>query len=126
MSDVIKILIIDDEKAIVDILKRRFERMNFLVITAYDGLKGIETLRREKVDIVVCDIKMPKGISGVEVLKAAKKYNPSVQFVAISGHLISDKLIQSIMKGGASLFIKKPFISLGKVTKQIADLVEKK
>ena len=124
MSKAKKILIIDDETTIVYILKRRFERIGFSVYTAFDGLEGIDTIRNEKIDIIVCDIKMPKGITGVDVLHAAKKYNPSAPFVAISGHLSSDESVQGIMKEGASLFIKKPFPSLGETAQQIADLVE--
>jgi DNA-binding NtrC family response regulator len=119
-----RILIIDDEETIVDILRRRFERMGFSVATAFNGLQGIDTLRNEQVDVIVCDIKMPKGVSGIDVLYAAKKYNPNARFVAISGHLVSDESVQGIMKGGAALFIKKPFPSLGEITQQIADLVE--
>ncbi|MFQ5709141.1 MAG: response regulator [bacterium] len=122
MSDPRKILIIDDEEVIVDILKRRFTRMGFNVSTAYDGLQGIDALKKEPVDVVVCDIKMPKGVSGVDVLYATKKYNPDASFVAISGHLVSNKSVNAIMDGGATLFVKKPFSSLGEVTRRIAKL----
>lgn len=123
MNQTKKILIIDDEAVIVDVLKRRFERMGYSVATAFNGLEGIEAIKQEKVDVVVCDIKMPKGVSGIEVLTASKKYNPNVRFVAISGHLLSDESIQGIMERGASLYVKKPFPSLGEVTQQIADLL---
>jgi DNA-binding NtrC family response regulator len=123
MNETKKILIIDDEAVIVNILKRRFERMGFSVATALNGSEGIETLRHEKVDLVVCDIKMPKGISGMDVLNASKKYNPNVRFVAISGHLLSDESVEGILKDGASMYVKKPFPSLGEVTQQIADLL---
>ncbi|MFQ5824260.1 MAG: response regulator [bacterium] len=126
MSESKNILIIDDEEVIIDILKRRFARMGFSVSTAFDGLQGIEVIKKENIDVVICDIKMPKGISGVEVFNATKKYNPKARFVAISGHLFSDESIQGIIKDGASLFIKKPFPSLGEVTQKIAALVESK
>lgn len=121
-----KILIIDDEKVIVDILKRRFERMGFEVEIAFDGITGIDALKNNHIDVIVCDIKMPKGVSGIDVLNAAKKYNPDARFVAISGHLVSDESVQGIMRGGASLFVKKPFPSLTEVTQKIASLVEEK
>lgn len=124
MNEQKKILIIDDEEIIVDILRRRFQRMGFVVATAFDGLQAIDALKSEPVDIVVCDIKMPKGITGVDVLYATKKYNPKARFVAISGHLISNDSVDQIMRGGATLFVKKPFSSLGEVTQQIASLAE--
>lgn len=119
-----KILIIDDEKVIVDILKRRFQRMGFVVTTAHDGLEGINAIKNEPIDLVVCDIKMPRGVSGVDVLYATKKFKPNARFVAISGHLVSNKSVDEIMKGGATLFVKKPFSSLSEVTQQIARLAE--
>ncbi len=118
-----KILIIDDEETIVDILKRRFERLGFTVFSEYDGATAIEVLKKEMVDLVLCDVKMPNGISGSDVLKAAQIHNPTSQFVAMSGHLNSHKSVKSIMKDGASVFIKKPFPSLTEVTQQIASLV---
>ena len=118
-----KILIIDDEETIVDILKRRFERLGFTVFSEYDGATAIEVLKKEMVDLVLCDVKMPNGISGSDVLKAAQTHNPTCQFVAMSGHLNSHESVESIMKDGAAVFIKKPFPSLTEVTQQIASLV---
>lgn len=118
-----KILIVDDEETIVDILRRRFERLGFTVFTECDGATAIETLKTQVVDLVVCDVKMPNGVSGFDVLKAAQIHNPKSRFVAISGHLLSDELVDSIMKEGATIFIKKPFPCLTEVTQQIANLV---
>ena len=118
-----KILVVDDEDVIVDILRRRFESMGFSVISSFDGREGIEILKREKIDLVVCDVKMPNGVTGQDVLHAAKKTNPDVSFVVISGHLFSDKCVEEMMQAGANLFIKKPFPSLKETTTQIADLI---
>ena len=118
-----KILIIDDEETIVDILKRRFERLGFMVYSECDGAPAIEVLKKEMLDLVVCDVKMPNGISGSDVLKASQTYNPGTKFVAMSGHLNSHESVESIMKDGASVFIKKPFPCLTEVTRKIASLV---
>ncbi len=97
--------------------------MGFSVVTALDGLKGIELIKHENLNLIVCDIKMPNGVSGMDVLKAMHKYNPDVHFVATSGHLSSDKDVQKIMENGATMFVKKPFPSLKEVTEKIARLV---
>jgi len=123
MNEQKKILIIDDEQAIVDILQRRFERLGFTVFSEYDGAMAIEVLKKEMIDLVVCDVKMQNGISGSDVLKAAQTHNPTSQFVAMSGHPDSHESVESIMKNGASVFIKKPFPSLTEVTQQIASLI---
>ena len=123
MSENKKILIIDDEEIIVDILKRRFERMGFNVLFAFDGSQAVNTLKSEKIDIVICDVKMPNGTSGEDVLKISKETNPDSRFVAISGHILNDESVQAIMKNGAAMFVKKPFPSLSDVTQQIANLL---
>ncbi|MFQ5753832.1 MAG: response regulator [bacterium] len=118
-----KILIVDDEEVIVDILKRRFERMGFSVVTALDGLEGIDVLKKENIDLVLCDLKMPRGVTGLDVMNVARQQNPEARFVAMSGHLFSDASIKDMRNCGATLFFKKPFPSLSQVTQQIADLM---
>jgi two-component system nitrogen regulation response regulator NtrX len=118
------ILIIDDEEMIVDILKRRFERMGFQVTTAHDGNSGIDELQARKVDLVVCDIKMPNGTAGGDVLRASMASSPETKFVAISGQLMSDDSVKEILQDGADMFIKKPFPSLNEVTARIVNLIE--
>lgn len=70
------ILVVDDEQVILDILKRRFERMGFVVITAASGTLGIELIKTTPLDLVVCDVKMPNGVTGMSVLSAVKRYQP--------------------------------------------------
>jgi|GEM_PF-2696745 len=123
MKEKKRVLLIDDEEIIVDILRRRFERLGFAVLTAYDGSSAIDLIQQEKIDLVVCDVKMPNGTDGEDVLKAKQKYNPSSHFVAISGHVMTDESVQLLMNNGASLFVKKPFPSLADVTQQMAMLV---
>ncbi|MFQ5602653.1 MAG: response regulator [bacterium] len=118
-----KILIVDDEEIIVDILKRRFERMGFTVASEFNGQDCIRRLQEDRFDVVVCDIKMPEGINGLEVLQIARSQNPEVKFVAMSGHLFPEDYINEMKMNGAAMFFKKPFYSVGKVTQQIADLV---
>ncbi len=118
-----KVLLIDDEEIIIDILRRRFERLGFSVLTAYDGSSAIDIIQSEELDLVICDVKMPNGLDGEDVLRAKQKYNPGSHFVAISGHVMTDESVQHLMKGGASLFVKKPFPSLTDVTEKMAGLV---
>jgi DNA-binding NtrC family response regulator len=118
-----RILIIDDEEMIVDILRRRFERMGFAVCTAQDGDEGIGVIENNDLDVVLCDIKMPNGASGNEVLRASKSRNPGTRFVAMSGQLMSDVSVRKLLEDGADLFVKKPFPSLQETTEAIIRLV---
>lgn len=103
-----KILIIEDESAIRRVLHKILteENDNYEVIEAEDGLKGMELLKKEDFDLVLCDIKMPK-MDGVEVLEATKKIKPDTPFVMISGHGDLETAVNT-MRLGAFDYISKP------------------
>ncbi|SHG17283.1 sigma-54-dependent transcriptional regulator [Flagellimonas flava] len=103
-----KILVIEDEAAIrrvlIKILSEESDTYN--VQEAEDGLKGMEVIKKEDFDLVLCDIKMPK-MDGVEVLEAAKKIKPEIPFIMISGHGDLDTAVNT-MRLGAFDYISKP------------------
>ncbi|OQD42009.1 sigma-54-dependent transcriptional regulator [Croceivirga radicis] len=103
-----KILVIEDEAAIRRVLVKILSEESdaYQVSEAEDGLKGIETLKKEDFDLVLCDIKMPK-MDGVEVLENAKKIKPEIPFVMISGHGDLDTAVNT-MRLGAFDYISKP------------------
>lgn len=103
-----KILVIEDEAAIRRVLIKILseESDDYQVSEAEDGVKGLEILKREDFDLVLCDIKMPK-MDGVEVLEAAKKEKPEVPFIMISGHGDLDTAVNT-MRLGAFDYISKP------------------
>jgi len=103
-----KILIIEDEAAIRRVLKKILseEDKNYEVFEAEDGLSGIELIKNEDFDLVLCDIKMPK-MDGVEVLEATKKIKPEIPMVMISGHGDLDIAVNT-MRLGAFDYISKP------------------
>jgi len=103
-----KILVIEDEAAIRRVLKKILteESENYTVEEAEDGLSGMEKIKDEDYDLVLCDIKMPK-MDGVEVLEATKKIKPEIPFVMISGHGDLETAVNT-MKSGAFDYISKP------------------
>lgn len=103
-----KILIIEDEAAIRRVLVKILseENDNYQVEEAEDGLAGIEKIKNEDYDLVLCDIKMPK-MDGVEVLEAVKKIKPETPMVMISGHGDLDTAVNT-MRLGAFDYISKP------------------
>ncbi|MEM1337943.1 MAG: sigma-54 dependent transcriptional regulator [Bacteroidota bacterium] len=103
-----KILVIEDEAAIRRVLVKILseESDTYEVFEAEDGLAGIEQFKKEELDLVLCDIKMPK-MDGVEVLEAAKKVKPEVPFIMISGHGDLDTAVNT-MRLGAFDYISKP------------------
>jgi two-component system, NtrC family, nitrogen regulation response regulator NtrX len=103
-----KILIIEDEAAIRRVLVKILTEENdaYEVQEAEDGLAGIEMIKKEDYDLILCDIKMPK-MDGVEVLEAVKKIKPEIPMVMISGHGDLDTAVNT-MRLGAFDYISKP------------------
>lgn len=103
-----KILIIEDEAAIRRVLVKILSEENdtYQVEEAEDGLVGIEKIKNDDFDLVLCDIKMPK-MDGVEVLEATKKIKPEIPMVMISGHGDLDTAVNT-MRLGAFDYISKP------------------
>ncbi len=103
-----RILIIEDEAAIRRVLVKILseENQGYEVFEAEDGLAGMETIKKEDFDLVLCDIKMPK-MDGVEVLEAVKIIKPEIPMVMISGHGDLETAVNT-MKMGAFDYISKP------------------
>ena len=101
-----KILIVDDEKSIRDALSDILSEENYEIVTAQDGEEGWEKLNGEKIDLVLCDIKMPK-MDGIELLTKASEEGMDVPFVMISAHGTIDTAVEATKKGAYD-FIQKP------------------
>ena len=103
-----KILIIEDEEPIRRVLVRILidENKNFQITEAKNGKEGISYLKKEKFDLVLCDIKMPK-MDGIEVLQEAKINNINIPFIILTGHGNLETAVDA-MKLGAYDFISKP------------------
>ena len=103
-----RILIIEDEAAIRRVLLKILseENQGYEVFEAEDGVQGMEIIKKEDFDLVLCDIKMPK-MDGIEVLEAIKKIKPDTTVVMISGHGDLETAVNT-MKLGAFDYISKP------------------
>lgn len=101
-----KILVIDDERSIRNTLKDILEYEKYSVDLAEDGIKGIEKIKGNGFDVVLCDIKMP-GMDGIEVLEQLVQISPDTPVVMISGHGNIDTAVESIKKGAFD-YIEKP------------------
>lgn len=103
-----KILVIEDEAAIRRVLVKILSEENdtYEVSEAEDGLAGIDQIKKEDYDLILCDIKMPK-MDGVEVLEHTKKIKPEIPVVMISGHGDLDTAVNT-MRLGAFDYISKP------------------
>lgn len=102
-----KILIIDDEQELLDLLKMMLETEEYEVITAKDGKEGVEKFKEHKPELIICDIIMPK-MDGYEVLreirKISKKWIPIIMLSAITEFA----KISQAYKDDANFYITKP------------------
>ena len=101
-----KILIIDDERAIRSTLREILEYEDYKVIDADNGTDGLAIIKKEEVDLVLCDIKMSK-MDGMEVLTEALAIKPDLPFIMISGHGTIETAVEASKKGAYD-FISKP------------------
>ena len=120
-----KILIIEDEAAIRRVLTKIISEENeaYHVEEAEDGLLGIEMIKNQDYDLVLCDIKMPK-MDGVEVLEKAKKIKPEIPIVMISGHGDLETAVNT-MRLGAFDYISKP-PDLNRLLNTVRNALDKK
>ena len=120
-----KILVIEDEAAIRRVLTKILSEENdtYQVEEAEDGLKGIEKIKNEDYDLILCDIKMPK-MDGVEVLEATKKIKPEIPVVMISGHGDLETAVNT-MRLGAFDYISKP-PDLNRLLNTVRNALDKK
>ena len=103
-----KILIIEDEESIRRVLRKVLseESKNYKILEAIDGLQAIEMVKSNNIDLILCDIKMPK-IDGIEVLQFLVKDFPEIPVIMISGHGDLETAVES-MRLGAFDYISKP------------------
>lgn len=113
-----RILVVEDETQLVDMLKMRLEANHYQVITAYDGREGYEKARKEKPDLIILDLMLPKmdGYKVCGLLKKDARYSniPIIIFTARAQEE-DRKLGEEV---GAEAYITKPFepeVLLGKI-----------
>jgi len=105
MNTMAKILIIDDEAVIRRTLTEILSFEKYQIVSAENGIEGLQKLKEESFDLVLCDIKMPQK-DGLEVLQEAQGITDT-PFVMISGHGNIDTAVEAI-KLGAYDYISKP------------------
>jgi len=108
MNEKPKILYVDDEEINLLLFEINFQK-KYQVITALDGLKGLEILEANpEILIVISDMRMPK-LNGIEFIKLAKEKHPDKHYYILTGFEITEE-IQSALKSGLILkYFQKPF-----------------
>ncbi len=104
-----KILVADDDLAMVSVLSEVLKDNHHQVIPANSAPRAIELLKQQAPDLVLVDMEMPEGQpTGLEVLRQAKEFNRSIPVVMITGQATKERAVEAL-RAGAQDFIEKPF-----------------
>ena len=106
-----RILIVDDEPLIREILMTTLADEGYEVVEAESGEVALELFREKPCDLVISDISM-SNISGIDLLFSLKQIYPDVEVILITGYA-SVETAQAALEGGAYRYLKKPFHDLG-------------
>jgi len=102
-----KVLVIDDEPGIRNLLDTLLSRKGYDVVLADSGQKGLEVFRRERPDVVVLDLKMP-GMDGLAVLQQVRSFNPKQPVIILTGAGTSETE-QQVRALGVTEYVEKEF-----------------
>ena len=104
-----RILIIEDELNLADVLKIILSKEGYIVQCVSDGNDGARLMSKNEFDIVICDLRLP-GLNGFEILKHKNKLNLDCSFIMITAYGSIDNAVEAI-KNGADEYITKPFLN---------------
>ena len=122
MSNLPRILIIDDEEMALANLEHILKKQGYEIITADSGPKGLSIVGSERFDVVLTDLKMEK-VDGMQILEECRQRNPHTEVIMITGYATVDSAIEA-MKKGAYHYVSKPY-RIDAVRKIVAEALEK-
>ena len=119
----IKILVVDDEKEITDLLVRHFSFKGYDIIGVNDAKAALKMIEDGNYHIVISDIVMP-GMDGLELLREIKDYNGAIRVIMITGHVTMHNILTA-MRRGADNCLFKPLGDLDRLEEVIQEAVAK-
>ncbi len=103
----LKVLVVDDEQDVIEVIQDRLEAYGFTVATAGTGLEALKKLSLEKFDGVFLDIKMPE-MGGIEALEQMRRQGLKIPVIILTASSTSDLALEAMAKG-ANDYVLKPF-----------------
>ena len=121
MADAI-VLIVDDDRTIVRLCQRLLERASYQVITAINPSEILDILGRQKINLLLTDIRMP-GMDGFELISQAKKLQPDLPVLVMTGYGNVDDALQALHRGVDGLILK-PFENSTDLVNTVRQILE--
>jgi len=120
----VRVLVVDDDPAIRELLKNFLESVGHEVETAASGVEALERFVNTRYNLLLLDLYMP-GIDGLEVLRHVKSANPACEVVIITAYGSLPTAVQALNMGAYS-YVNKPFdmIELDRLIARVKELVE--
>jgi CheY-like chemotaxis protein len=108
-----KVLLMDDEQVILDVMQEVLKFLKYDVVSARDGLAAIDLYKKEKTagapfDIVILDLSVPSGMGGKETIEQLIKFDPAVKAIVSSGYT-NDPVVENFSQYGFSGILTKPY-----------------
>ena len=102
-----RVLVVDDERSMRELLSIVLKRDGHDVLVAEDGAAAVATMRRERIDILITDIRMPE-MNGVDVLREAKRIDPDIISIVMTAFASTDTAVEALRLGAADYVNKSP------------------
>ena len=100
-----RVLVVDDERSMRELLSIVLRRDGYDVLIAEDGAAGLELLKRERVDILITDIRMPQ-MNGVDLLREAKRISPDIVSIVMTAFATTETAVEALRLGAADYVTK--------------------
>ena len=119
-----RVLIVDDEADFLETIVKRLRKRGLEAEGVPSGEAAIETMKEKRFDVVLLDIKMPRGIDGIETFRELKKLQPLTEVIFLTGHATLESSVEG-MKLGAFDYLIKP-VKLDELLPKLAEAFQKK
>jgi DNA-binding NtrC family response regulator len=118
MSEMTRVLVVDDEKRFADNMAKLLEVKGLRAERVYSGEEALDELRRRDYDVVLLDMRLP-GLTGMGTLERLREANVSAKVIVVTGHASTDDAVE-LIRLGAFDYIRKPC-----KTEKILDLIDR-
>jgi len=119
----IRLIVVDDEKDITDLLVRHFAFKGYDIVGVNDPRQALAMIEEENFNIVISDIVMPI-MDGLELLRRIKNYNGGIQVIMITGYVTMHNILTAMRRGAETVFFK-PLNNLDRLEEAIGQCISR-